>query len=103
MPEPLAYGGEYPSVRERRAIQSRKGALFMDHLRTLVGDDAFWAGLRSYTRQRAGGTVTSIDFERSMEKASDRDLSSLFAEWVYGQPVSTATNNSGTSEIILMD
>jgi hypothetical protein len=40
------------------------GALFMDHLRSVLGEDAFWAGgLRYYTRQHAGGTVTSIDFE----------------------------------------
>jgi aminopeptidase N len=80
---PLAYGGAYPSVRERRAIQYSKGALFMDHLRSVLGEDAFWAGLRSYTRQHAGGTVTSIDFERSMEKATGRDLTGEFAKWVF--------------------
>jgi aminopeptidase N len=84
--KPLAYGGEYPSSRERRIIQYGKGALFMDHLRTMLGDDLFWAGLRSYTGEHAGGTVTSIDFERSMEKSSGRDLSEVFAEWVFGQP-----------------
>src|SRR6202035_5746321 len=42
---PLAYGGVYPSVRQRRAIQYSKGALFMDHLRSVLGEDAFWAGL----------------------------------------------------------
>jgi aminopeptidase N len=81
---PLAYGGAYPSIRERRAIQYSKGALFMDHLRRVMGEDAFWAGLRSYTRQHAGGTVTSIDFERSMEKSTARDLTAEFAEWVFG-------------------
>jgi hypothetical protein len=38
----LAYGGAYPSIRERRAIQYSKGALFMDHLRSVLGEDAFW-------------------------------------------------------------
>ena len=47
-------------------------------------EDAFWAELRGYTRQHAGGTVTSIDFERSMEKATGRDLTAEFAEWVFG-------------------
>jgi aminopeptidase N len=83
--KPLAYGGEYSSFGARRVIQYSKGALFMDHLRTLLGDEAFWAGLRSYTREHAGGTVTSIDLERSMEKASGRDLSEVFAEWVFGK------------------
>ena len=51
----------------------------MDHLRSVLGEDAFCAGLRYYTRQHAGGAVTSIDFERSMEKATGRDLTAEFA------------------------
>ena len=85
---PLAYGGEYPNIGVRRAIQYGKGALFMDYLRTRLGEDVFWAGLKSYTQQHAGGTVTSIDFERSMEKSSGKDLSGEFAEWVFGPAAS---------------
>jgi len=80
---PLAYAGPYPSLGTRRAIQYSKGALFMDHLRTLLGDDAFWRGLRSYTVEHAGGVVTSADLQRAMEKASGRDLSTVFNAWVY--------------------
>jgi len=83
--KPLAYGGEYPSIGVRRAIQYSKGAIFMEQLRQQLGDRAFWAGLRLYTREHAGGTVTSIDLEQAMEKASGRDLSGLFAEWVFGK------------------
>lgn len=79
--KPLAFPGEY---KGRRVIQYSKGALFLDHLRALLGDETFWAGIRAYTREHAGGTVTSIDFERSMEKVSKRDLTGLFAEWVFG-------------------
>ena len=82
---PLAYGGEYSSFGVRRVIQYSKGALFLDYLRTLLGDDTFWAGIRRYTREHAGGTVTSIDLEHSMEKASGRDLSGVFTEWVFGK------------------
>jgi aminopeptidase N len=83
--KPLAFGGEYPSIGVRRAVQYSKGALFMEYLRGVLGDEAFWAGLRAYTRAHAGGTATSIDLERSMEKASGRDLSDTFAEWVFGK------------------
>jgi aminopeptidase N len=83
--KPLAFGGEYPSIGVRRAVQYSKGALFMERLRSDLGEEAFWAGLRSYTRAHAGGTVTSIDLEDAMEKASGRDLSGLFAEWVFGK------------------
>jgi aminopeptidase N len=51
----------------------------------VLGEDAFWAGLRRYTRRHAGGTVTSIDLQRAMEAASGRDLQAVFAEWVFGE------------------
>jgi aminopeptidase N len=57
----------------------------MDHLRSMLGDAAFWSGLRHYTRAHAGGTVTSIDFERAMEAASGRNLHQTFADWVFGE------------------
>lgn len=80
---PLTYAGPYASLTARRAIQYSKGALFMDRLRREVGEDAFWAGLKRYTRDHAGGVVDSHDFQTSMERSSHRDLSALFNEWVY--------------------
>ena len=82
--KPLAWDGHYPTLGTRRAIQYGKGALFMDHLRTALGDRAFWSGLRRYTRAHAGGTVTSADLKRVMEAASGRDLRPIFAQWVFG-------------------
>lgn len=82
--KPLAWDGRYPSLATRRAVQYSKGALFMDHLRTTLGERAFWAGLRRYTRTHAGGVVTSLDFQHAMEASSGRDLRPLFAEWVFG-------------------
>ncbi|WP_242138467.1 M1 family aminopeptidase [Sphingomonas sp. TREG-RG-20F-R18-01] len=86
--KPLAWNGSYPTLGVRRAIQYSKGALFMAQLRVTLGDAAFWAGLRRYTRDHAGGTVTSIDLERAMEESSGRDLRPLFAEWVFGDSLS---------------
>ncbi|PSJ42875.1 M1 family metallopeptidase [Allosphingosinicella deserti] len=83
--KPLAWGGKYPSLGARRAVQYSKGALFLAHLREFVGDEAFWSGLRRFTRKHAGGTVTSRDFQQAMERASGRDLQPTFREWVYGE------------------
>jgi aminopeptidase N len=83
---PLAFGGEYPSLRLRRAIQYSKGALFMDHLRTLLGEDAFWQGLKSYTQTNASKSVVSRDLQVAMEHASGRDLSTTFDTWVHDAP-----------------
>jgi aminopeptidase N len=83
--KPLAWDGEYPSLRARRAVQYSKGALFLAHLRETIGEVAFWNGLRRFTRQHARKTVTSKDFQNAMERSSGRDLSATFAEWVYGK------------------
>jgi aminopeptidase N len=80
---PLTSPGPFPSLSARRAIAYSKGALFMDRLRREVGEQKFWAGLRLFTRTYAGMTVVSRDFERTFERASGRDLSALFNEWVY--------------------
>lgn len=82
--KPLAWNGQYPKLGMRRAVQYSKGALFMDELRRTLGEDAFWSGLRYYTRAHAGGTVVSSDLQQAMEKASGRDLNALFTQWVYG-------------------
>ncbi|MBW8893306.1 MAG: hypothetical protein JF617_14705, partial [Burkholderiales bacterium] len=82
--KPLAWGGVYPSLGLRRAVQYSKGVLFLAHLRETIGDEAFWKGLRAYTRRHAGATVTSRDFQNAMQGASGRDLEPLFVEWVYG-------------------
>ena len=82
--KPLEWDGDYPSIGVRRAVQYGKGALFLDHLRRKLGDEAFWAGVKRYTRAHAGGTVTSADLKAAMEAVSGRDLSGDFAQWVTG-------------------
>ena len=81
--KPLAYGGDYPSLKIRRAIQYAKGALFMEALRTELGDKVFWAGLRRYTQAHAGGSVISRDLQAAMEQAAGRKLDEPFGKWVY--------------------
>lgn len=83
---PLAFSGAYPSLRTRRDIQYGKGMLFFVELRRTLGDDVFWRGIRTYTRTHAGGTVSSADLQRAMERESGRDLSALFVEWVDEAP-----------------
>jgi aminopeptidase N len=60
-----------------------KGALFLDRLRTELGDETFWRGIGLYTSGNARRLVDSRDFERAMEMASGRDLKALFDEAVY--------------------
>lgn len=74
-----------PSADDRTLVY-QKGALVMHELRTLLGDAAFWKGLRQYTRGAAGRPVTTPDFQHAMEAASGRDLGAFFDRWVYLRP-----------------
>jgi aminopeptidase N len=60
-----------------------KGALFLDRLRTELGEEAFWRGMALYTARYAWQLVDSRDFQRAMEEAGGRTLDLLFLE-VYG-------------------
>ena len=80
---PLAYSKPYPSLQIKRAITYSKGALFLDVLRSHVGDKSFWLGIRNYTRKHAGKTVESRGLQNELEKASGKDLTAFFKKWVY--------------------
>jgi len=80
---PLSWHGDYPTLGDKRHIAYGKSVVFLDRLRTEVGEAAFWRGLRDYTRANAGRSVTASDLQRAMERASGHDLSVLFKAWVY--------------------
>jgi aminopeptidase N len=63
-------------------VPYQRGLLFMDALRRQAGDEAFWKGLREYTRRHAPGPVTSQDLRRAMEAASGLDLGPTFDCWL---------------------
>ncbi len=66
-----------------------KGAEVIRMLHTLLGNDAYQAGMRTYVRRHDGQAVTIEDFVAAMEDASGRDLAQ-FRRW-YSQ--------AGTPEI----
>ena len=84
MDEPLSWAGTYPTLRDKRRISYGKSMVFLDALRSELGDDVFWRGVRRYTQTNAGRSVTATDFQKAFEAASGRDLSFTFKTWVYG-------------------
>ncbi|MCX7959971.1 MAG: aminopeptidase N, partial [Burkholderiales bacterium] len=65
-----------------------KGAEVIRMLHTLLGEEAFQAGMRLYLSRHDGQAATCDDFVRAMAEASGRDLSQ-FMRWydVAGTPV----------------
>jgi aminopeptidase N len=58
------------------------GAVLIHELRQLMGDQAFFDGLRSYLERYGGGTATRNEFIQEMEQASGLELDTFFAEWL---------------------
>ncbi len=60
----------------------RKGAWTLHMLRGVVGDEAFWSGLREYYRLYRDKNASTADFRRVMEEASGMQLGWFFDQWL---------------------
>ncbi|HWE39819.1 MAG TPA: M1 family metallopeptidase [Isosphaeraceae bacterium] len=58
-----------------------KGACVLHMLRGLLGEDAFWAGIRRYLKDNREKVVATDDFHKAMEAASGKDLDWYFDQW----------------------
>lgn len=70
-----------------RAIAYDKGADVLQMLRLLVGDRAFFDGLRRFYASSRFRKVGTEDFRAAMEQASGRALQRFFQQWVYGDTI----------------
>ncbi len=61
----------------------QKGGMTLHMLRELIGDDAFWAGIRDYYARFKNSNATTADFRHAMEQASGRDLEGFFDQWLH--------------------
>ena len=60
-----------------------KGACVLHTLRGVLGDDAWWKGIRGYVAANKLQVVETDDFRKAMEAASGKDLKWFFDQWVY--------------------
>lgn len=60
-----------------------KGGLVLHLLRTELGDEVFWKGVRNYLQANAYSIVETRDLLRAMENVSGRSLERFFEQWVY--------------------
>jgi aminopeptidase N len=66
-----------------------KGGAVLHMLRGLLGDSAFFGGLRRYYHAHAHGNAVTADLRRVLEAQSGRELGWFFDQWLYrpGHPV----------------
>ncbi len=72
-----------------RAIIYDKSAAVLHMLRRLIGDPAFFGGLRRFYQTWRYQKAGSDDLRRAMEAESGRDLSRFFERWVYDDRLPT--------------
>jgi hypothetical protein len=72
-----------------RALVYDKGAMVLHMLRHLVGDEAFFSGLRDFYRTWRYKKAGTDDFRASMESSTGRKLDRFFDRWIYGNAIPT--------------
>ena len=60
----------------------QRGAWTLHMLRGIIGDAAFWTGIRDYYKRFRDGNATTADFRRTMEQASGQELAWFFDQWL---------------------
>jgi peptidase M1-like protein len=70
--------------RAFRAIIYDKGAIVLHMLRRLIGDDAFFQGLRHFYAVSRFDKASTDDLRLAMEGESGQKLDRFFDRWIYG-------------------
>jgi aminopeptidase N len=62
----------------------QKGAWVLHMLRSILGDEAFFRGIRAYYRNHKNATASTEDLRVALERASGFNLRPFFKSWIYG-------------------
>ena len=76
------YEGPWETFR-RRANPYPKGASILHMLRTMLGEEVFWAGVQKYMNEHKFGVVETNDFRYALEEVSGLGLEWFFEQWCY--------------------
>ncbi|MFO0594113.1 MAG: M1 family aminopeptidase [Myxococcaceae bacterium] len=60
-----------------------KGGLVLHELRKRLGDEDFFAAIREYVEDHAGGNVETVDLARAIELTTGRNVDRFFDEYVF--------------------
>jgi hypothetical protein len=66
-----------------RALVYNKGAGVLHMLRRLIGDEAFFSGVKTFYAENRFKKAGTDDLRQAMEKASGRNLERFFERWIY--------------------
>ncbi|MBC8754289.1 M1 family metallopeptidase [Kordia sp. YSTF-M3] len=68
-------------------LSYNKGAMVIHMLRTKLGDDVFFQGIRNYLNDEelAYGYANTSQLQAHLEKTSGESLKEFFSDWIYGE------------------
>ena len=75
-------GSLQPFTPQYQSIVEQKGAMVFHMLRWVIGDQAFTKTLQDMVQQYQWKPITTLDFEKAAEQASNEKLTYFFAQWV---------------------
>jgi len=85
---PVSLGYRLGHVRNQsrvfRALVYNKGAVVLHMLRRLMGDEAFFRGIRRFYRTSRFHKAGTEDLRAAMEAEAGRPLDRFFERWIYG-------------------
>lgn len=61
-----------------------KGALVLHTIRSILGEEGWWKGVRAYLERFAGQTVTTADLQGVLEETTGVSLGPVFDRYVHG-------------------
>ena len=95
-PQDLLLGDPGPDLMFDDRVYKR-GALLLHALRLTVGDDAFFALLRTWVERHRYGSVTSAMFEALAAEVAGAPLDDLFHAWLRRRPLPGCLPPAGTA------
>jgi len=70
-----------------RAVIYNKAAMVLHMLRRMVGDEAFFRGIRAFYAEWRFQKAGTDDFRAAMARASGLDLTAFFDAWIFGTTI----------------
>ncbi len=81
--KPLVFKDWSNPTRADRNLVYFKGAYVLHLLKEELGDESFWMGIKYFSQQYYGKSVTTKDFQLAMETATNTVLADFFNTWIY--------------------
>jgi aminopeptidase N len=102
-PQPIVYTDIKDLNNLLNPNSYQKGGWVLHMLRYIIGDEAFWQGIRAYYSEFQLGNALTSDLQRVMERVSEKDLDWFFQQWVFqaGHPVYEGNWKAKKGKVIL--